>query len=100
MEHKQVCIASDDMRCAPADCERKELVVFGIATGSYFYIDINPHCFSRQRCKKAANVLLVDVTAELLAVKNLKKLSQNGIGEQNRALPLRSVHCHPGLRPR
>lgn len=81
MKCKQVRIASDDMCRASADGERKELIVFGITASRHIRFEVNPLRFPRQSGKKATDVFRVDVTAEFVAVENLEKLGEDGVGE-------------------
>jgi hypothetical protein len=74
VKRKQVCVTGDDVGCLSTYGKGKKLVVFRVAASGYLHIDINPMGFSCQSRKKASNIFLIDVTAELLAAQNLVKL--------------------------
>jgi len=72
----------------------------GKTASGYLHIDINPMGLSCQSRKKASNIFLIDVTAELLAAQNLVKLREGCEGEQDCSLLVYPIYSRARLRSR
>jgi hypothetical protein len=87
VEHDQVGVAGDNAFRLPANGKFQELIVLGITASNDLHIDVDPLGLARQSGEKAANIFLIDVTAELLPAQNFVEFSKDGKREQNFSAP-------------
>jgi hypothetical protein len=100
VKRKQICVAADDVGCLSTHGKGKKLVVFRVSASAYLRIDLNPMGLSCQSRKKASNVFLIDVTAELRAAQHLVKLRERREGEQDCSLLVDAIQGRAWLRSR
>lgn len=100
MKREQICVAADDVGCLATHGKGKKLVVFRVSASAYLRIDLNPMGLSCQSRKKASNVFLIDVTAELRAAQHLVKLRERREGEQDCSLLVDAIQGRAWLRSR
>jgi hypothetical protein len=67
MKCKKVGIAADDVRGAASNREFKEFIVFGVAANHELLSNVNPFSFARQYRDKSLNVILIDVSVQVLS---------------------------------
>jgi hypothetical protein len=83
VKRDQVGVAGDNVFRFSTYGKFQELIVLWIAAGDDLNLDVDPFGFASQSGKKASNVFLMDVTAELLSTKNFVKFSENRKSEEN-----------------
>ena len=60
----------------------KKLVVLGITAHCNAHIDVHPFGLPRQGCKKRLNIVLINVSLQVLSVQNFVQFSENCKGKQ------------------
>lgn len=100
MESEKVHIAGHDMSRPTTDSKGQELVVLWITAGRYLYIDIDPLRFSREGCKKVAEVVFIDVAAKLFTMQYLRQFGEDCVGEKYPAFYLCSIQSQSWFRVR
>ncbi len=83
IEHEKVRVTGDDVGRTATDREFQELVVLGITANCNLHIPIDPLSFARPSRQKDANVLSVDIRAELFSAQNFVEFGEYSKGKQD-----------------
>lgn len=81
VQNEQIRIPGYQVGRVAVDGKRKKFVVLGIATCEYLPGYFNPLRLSRQCRKKAPDVLLVNITAELLTAEDFEQFREGVEGK-------------------